>query len=132
MNYKEQLLNKQTYFLEKQRKAQAAEGSYYEMLSRVVNELIHLIERIEQLSTVSHLKAAFKPYEGQWFFIMDEICEALEVLATEAFGAIKGKKIYEEVDEVMADLDDWIEAVNEMEMDDTLPYLEAWDIGVFF
>ena len=32
----------------------------------------------------------------------------------------------------MADLDDWIEAVNEMEMDDTLPYLEAWDIGVFF
>lgn len=47
--------------------------------------------------------------------------------------AIRLKRLFEALDEVMAGIDDFIESVNELfeEQDFNIDYIESWDIGFF-
>ncbi|MBE6022292.1 MAG: hypothetical protein E7231_03535 [Cellulosilyticum sp.] len=102
---------------------------YYEMLSQVAAELIALEQKVEAIKDQNISKA----YKHQWMEIIGELCEILEVLEEQDLKMVKGKKTYEAIDEVIADLEDWIESINEEIGDEEqLPYFESWDIGVFF
>ena len=124
MYYQEVLLKQKAEF-ERQLSKQKEHHDYYEMLVTFTSALIQLSQQVQGL------KNQLKAYECQWLNIMDELCESLQMFQEESFIVVKGKKIYETVDEVVADLEDWIETVNE-HVEEALPYIEAWDIGVFF
>lgn len=133
MNYQNILLEKVAQ-LESKATTQVQDGAYYEMLIQLAKELMDLVDQVETLKQETAIKNQLIALEGQWLETMDELCESFDILADESFGAVKGKKIYETVDEIIADLEDWIENVNEVLEDKgvNIAYLEAWDIGVFF
>ena len=133
MKYQDRLLNKVEQF--NSRAGEGLEGQdYYEMLSSLTQELVDLERNMESLKQNPRIKNKLMPYEGQWLDLLEELCESLEVLEEQSYAVVKGKKIYESVDEIIADLEDWIECVNEVLEDEeiNMSYLEAWDIGVFF
>ena len=132
MNYKERLIHIQEQFKVKKTTKQE-EKDYDEMLIQLIDELLHLVNDVEEMNKIVQMKRQLSLYEDQWIGAMDEICESLEMLEQQSFGIVKGKKLYETFDEVMADLEDWIENINEVIEDkQPIPYIESWDIGLFF
>ncbi|MBP3886381.1 MAG: hypothetical protein J6F30_01815 [Cellulosilyticum sp.] len=133
MKYQDTLLKAANKF-EVEAKKQVALQGYYEMLACFAKELAQLVSQVQALKEKPIIKNKLIPYDGQYLAIMDELCETLEILEEESFTLVRGKKIYEVVDEMVADLEDWIENVNEILEDEgvNMSYLEAWDIGVFF
>ncbi len=132
MNYQEELIRQKNKF-QLQLTTTNDSQAYYEMLIHFTDEMIGLTQQIEQLKKDFSVRRQLKEYEHQWFDIMDELQESLQILELENLNSAKGKKLYETVDEIVADLEDWIESVNEyLEDKEPLSYIEAWDIGVFF
>lgn len=110
------------------------EAGYYEMLEAVTDELLALGLQVEKIKEMPLTQSHFRGYEEAWNDIVAAISEALQSLEELSYKEVKGKKIFEEVDEVFADLEDWIEDLNEetFMQEHPLSYLEAWDIGFFF
>lgn len=133
MEFHTQLLQKKEQFIEKS-KDKPEEASYYKMLEATIDELMALGAHVEKLKETPFTKSSFKAYQGEWEEIMEEIGETLDLLIEMPYKVVKAKKIYEDVDAVFADLEDWMESLNEepfMEME-PLGYIENWDIGLFF
>lgn len=133
MEFSTQLLQKKEQLIEKS-KDKPHEALYYKMLEATIEELISLGAHVEKLKENLFTKSSFKAYQSEWEEMMEEIGEALDLLIEMPYKVVKAKKIYEDVDAVFADLEDWIESLNEeafMEME-PLSYIENWDIGLFF
>lgn len=127
-------LTKKKKILTQKSKDIPREALYYKMLEETIEALIALDARIEMLKQTPFTKAPFKPYEAEWEEIMVAIEEAFDLLVETPYKVVKGKRIYEDVDTIFADLEDWMESLNEeafMEME-PLGYIENWDIGLFF
>lgn len=93
------------------------------------------LQTFESLKEESVLKKIFNKHQDTFQGIMEEIIDFLEVLIKLPYKVLVGKKVYEEMDELIADLEDWIETINEdLEevAENQFTYIEAWDIGVFF
>ncbi len=93
------------------------------------------LQRFEALKEEGALKKIFNKHQDTFQGIMEEIIDFLEVLIKLPYKVLVGKKAYEEMDELIADLEDWIETINEDLEEVTnskFAYIEAWDIGVFF
>ena len=132
MNYKDKLIYIQERLKVKETTKQE-EKDYYAMLIELIDELVQLINDVEQMYKMDQMKVELNRYKGQWIEVIDEVCEYLEVLEEQTFALVKGKKLYESFDEVMADLEDWIENINEViDNEHPISYIESWDIGVFF
>lgn len=110
------------------------EAAYYTMLIELCKELKHLLQLIDEYKLHLGLRKQIIASEPEGKEIITAICEVLENESYQSFALVKNKKMYEVLDECMADLDDWIESLNEdIEAQGvTLPYIEAWDIGLFF
>lgn len=133
MEFSTQLLQKKEQLIEKS-KDKPHEALYYKMLEATIEELISLGAHVEKLKENLFTKSSFKAYQSEWEEMMEEIGEALDLLIEMPYKVVEAKKIYEDVDAVFADLEDWIESLNEeafMEME-PLSYIENWDIGLFF
>lgn len=132
MDYQERLL-KQKEKLEAKLEIQSENQGYYTMLIDLASALAKFATEVERLKKSSSAKYILTANEHQWLDIMEELCESLQMLEEESLKVVKQKKLYEAVDEVIADLEDWIEMVNESIGAETpLAYIEAWDIGMFF
>lgn len=93
------------------------------------------LQTFESLKEESTLKKIFNKHQDTFQGIMEEIVDFFEELMELPYKVLVGKKVYEEMDELIADLEDWIETINEeLEevTDSQFAYIEAWDIGVFF
>lgn len=133
MEFSVQLLQKKEKLIQNS-KDKPEETPYYKMLEATIEELISLGAHVEKLKENLFTKSSFKAYQSEWEEMMEEIGEALDLLIEMPYKVVKAKKIYEDVDAVFADLEDWIESLNEeafMEME-PLSYIENWDIGLFF
>lgn len=105
----------------------------YNMLSGLAKEIQQLLVYMEEMSKEPACKGIVFNYQPQCQDIIEETLEILEELINMPFKVLIGKKIYEVIEDQMAELDDWIETINE-ELENTsrcFPYIEAWDIGVF-
>lgn len=105
----------------------------YNMLSGLAKEIQQLLVYMEEISKEPSCKGIVFNYQQQCQEIIEETLEILEEIINIPFKVLIGKKIYEMIEDQMAELDDWIETINE-ELDNTsrhFPYIEAWDIGVF-
>ena len=133
MEFHTQLLQKKGQFIEKS-KDKPEEAPYYKMLEATIEELILLGTHIEKLKQNPFTKSSFNAYQGEWEEMMEAIGEAFDLLIEMPYKVVKAKKIYEDVDAVFADLEDWIESLNEESFMEIQPlgYIEAWDIGLFF
>lgn len=133
MEFNTQLLQKKEQLIEKS-KDKPEEAPYYKMLEATIEELIVLGAHIEKLRETPFTKSSFKAYQSEWEEMMEEIGEAIDLLIEMPYKVVKGKKIYEDVDAVFADLEDWIESLNEESFMESEPlgYIENWDIGLFF
>ena len=129
MEFSVQLLQKKEKLIQNS-KDKPEETPYYKMLEATIEELISLGAHVEKLKENLFTKSSFKAYQSEWEEMMEEIGEALDLLIEMPYKVVKAKKIYEDVDAVFADLEDWIESLNEeafMEME-PLSYIENWDI----
>ena len=133
MEFSTQLLQKKEQLIEKS-KDKPHEALYYKMLEATIEELISLGAHVEKLKENLFTKSSFKAYQSEWEEMMEEIGEALDLLIEMPYKVVKAKKIYEDVDAVFADLEDWIESLNEEAFMESEPlsYIENWDIGLFF
>ena len=131
MDYQKVIKQMKAHF---NQKSTGEETGYYEMLGAVTDELLALCLQVEKIKEMPLTQSRFKGYEEAWHEIISAISEALQSLEELSYKEVKGKKIFEEVDEVFADLEDWIEDLNEENFmqEHPLSYLEAWDIGFFF
>ena len=105
----------------------------YNMLSDLIKELQQLLMHINDMSNDSFYRSLLLSGHTQYEDIIEETLEILEELIEMPFKILIGKKLYVAIEDQMADLDDWIETINE-EIEDAskvFPYIEAWDIGVF-
>ena len=109
------------------------EKMIYNMLCGLAKEIQQLLVYMEEISKEPSCKGIVFRYQPQCQDIIEETLEILEELTNMPFKVLIGKKFYEVIEDQMADLDDWIETINE-ELEDTakcFPYIEVWDIGVF-
>lgn len=109
------------------------EKASYDMFGRLVKEMLQLVIRIEEMALHISCRPTVLKYQANCDDIIDETVEILEELIEMPFKVILGKKLYESIEDQMADLDDCIEIINEELVDDSkiLPYIETWDIGIF-
>lgn len=133
MEFNTLLLQKKEKLIEKS-KDQPEEASYYAMLEATLEELSALCSKIETLKQTPFTKSPFKAYENEWEEIMAAIEEAFDLLIETPYKVVKAKKLYEEVDMIFADLEDWMESLGEeaLMQIEPLGYIENWDIGLFF
>ena len=109
------------------------EKSVYHMLGALIDECHQLLRKVEetaQLSTYQEILLCELP-EGE--AIIEETLQILEESIDLPFKLLTSKKVYEMIEDQMADLDDWIETLNE-NLDETtysFSYIESWDIGIF-
>lgn len=109
------------------------EKMIYNMLCGLAKEIQQLLVYMEEILKEPSCKGIVFRYQPQCQDIIEETLEILEELTNMPFKVLIGKKFYEVIEDQMADLDDWIETINE-ELEDTakcFPYIEVWDIGVF-
>lgn len=107
---------------------------YSETMCQVVEELMDKTGLVLQLNE-RNLSKTVKVQEWQEF--IKDFLEWLNRWGEMPFELIKGKKYYEELDLLMADLEDWIDDTNESleKLDQNeifFSYMEAWDMGIFF
>lgn len=107
---------------------------YSETMCQVVEELMDKTGLVLQLNE-KNLSKTVKVQEWQEF--IKDFLEWLNRWGEMPFELIKGKKYYEELDLLMADLEDWIDDTNESleKLDQNeifFSYMEAWDMGIFF
>ena len=113
--------------------ANEREKLVYSMLSRLGKEIKQLLIDIEEVADDPSCKGVVLKYQTRCEEIIEETLETLEELIEMPFKVLIGKKLYEVIEDQMADLDDWIETINEA-LENTskcFPYIEVWDIGVF-
>lgn len=96
----------------------------YAMFADVAAECLLQLERMNQLKVNTS--------SGQ--IIIEEIMDSLESFIEMPYKLLISKKCYESFDELIADFEDWIENTNEFIEDNEkiLPYMESWNIGLFF
>lgn len=109
------------------------EKASYDMLGRLTKEILQLVIRIEEMAHHISCRPTVLKYQAHLGDIIDETVSILDELIEMPFKIIVGKKLYESIEDQMADLDDCIEIINEELVDASkiLPYIETWDIGIF-
>lgn len=105
----------------------------YDMLISLVKEIQYLLVQIEEMVADASYSGIVPNYQTQCEDIVEETLEILEEIMEVPFKVLIGKKLYEAIEDQMADLDDWIETINEAleGSPKILSYIEAWDIGAF-
>lgn len=110
-------------------------ADYPTMMQGVCQELLQLIEMVEHLMKENTLLK--KQMNEEWNALQEsiqQVCNQLEQADLQSFQLVKGKRYYELLDECMAEVDDCIDDLNEKltVYHENIPYLESWDIGLFF
>lgn len=105
----------------------------YEMLNGLAKEIQQLLVSMEKVSEEPPCKGIVFNYQRQCEEIIEKTLEILEELIDVPFKVLIGKRLYEVIEDQMADLDDWIETINEalVHTSKSFPYIEVWNIGVF-
>ena len=113
--------------------ANEQEKSAYNMLSGVLKEIDQLLMDLEEVASNPSFKSIVLNHRSECEEIIEETLAILEEMSEMPFKSVIGKKFYEVFEGQMADLDDWIETINEaLEYTSiSFPYIEAWDIGIF-
>lgn len=103
---------------------QANEEAVYTMFANVAGECTLQLQKMNQITDDTSAGEA----------ILEEITDLLEQFVEMPYHLLISKKTYENFDEIMAELDDWVESINELIETHSEPfsYMEAWDLGVFF
>lgn len=109
------------------------EEAVYRMLGELIKECYQLLSSIEEVAQQSSCQAIFLSELPEGEAIMEETLEILEECIGLPFKVLISQKMYETIEDQMADLDDWVETLNESleESSCYFPYIESWDIGVF-
>ncbi len=105
----------------------------YNMLNGLAKEMKQLLMDIEDVASDPSYKGVILKSQSQCEDIIEETVDILEEMIEMPFKALIGKKLYEVIEDQMADLDDWIETINEAleHTSKSFPYIEVWDIGIF-
>ena len=105
----------------------------YNMLSGLVKEMNQLLMDIEEVVGNPSCKGIVLNHQNQCEEIIEDTLDILEEIIEMPFKAVIGKKLYEVIEDQMADLDDWIETINELLEHTSINfhYIEEWDIGIF-
>lgn len=110
------------------------EKAIYEMYDALLNECMLDIMQLEALERDVALKGSIMKYKSIFQQLIGELTILLQDLMQVPYPVLIKKKVYEEIDELIADIEDCIENINEaLEGKGNLfHYMEAWNIGVFF
>lgn len=109
------------------------EKAVYNMLSELIKECHQLFSTIEEAAKTPSYQEVLLAELTEGEALMEELLEILEECIELPFKVMMRQKVYETIEDQMADLDDWIETLNES-LDQPscyFPYIESWDIGVF-
>ena len=102
--------------------------NYHQMLRALTDEIKDKTEKIYAMKYKNQgMIAEWEAFVENYIAIMNEWGNSDLIW-------IKKKKLYEEMEPLMAEIDDWIDEVNEAVLNDEeqLKYIEKWDIGIFF
>ena len=110
------------------------EGDLQEMLCALTEELIEKSQILFDAKQEKSIPISFMNSLKEWQEYMDAYCEVIRGWMNLDFITIKKCKYFEEMEDLMADLDDFIDTFNELyEVNNLqLGYMENWDIGIFF
>lgn len=109
------------------------EKAVYHMLSELMKECHQLLSAIEKVAQTPSCQAIMLAELPEGEAIVEETLAILEESIELPFKLLISKKVYEAIEDQMADLDDWIETLNESlePFSYSFPYIESWDMGVF-
>lgn len=109
------------------------EKNVYVMLGKLMNECHELLNAVKKVAQTPSCQAIISSEFPEGESIVEETLAILEGITELPFKQLISKKVYETIEEQMADLDDWIETLNESleHSSYSFPYIESWDIGVF-
>lgn len=110
-------------------------SEYIEMMAEVCQELIQLTTKVAHLMQAHDLLK--KQIDEEWKALhqsLHQVVDLLEQTKDHAYEVVKGKRYYELIDDCMAEIDDCLDDLNEKLVcyHENIPYLESWDIGLFF
>lgn len=114
---------------------EASEQAIYKMYDAFIKECQSQLIQLEEMKKETLTKGIISNYEEEFYELIEEVVTQLNALLEVPCAVMIRKKSYcEAMDDLIADLDDWIENVNEaLDGKGTgFNYMEAWDIGVFF
>ena len=103
---------------------------YIEMVESLLQEIQALITYYDEIASCE--LAAFRGKDELTQCLM-QLIEDLEASLSMPIQILKKTRFYETIDEDLAEIDDWIEEMNEcIAPARHLGYIESWDIGYFF
>ena len=110
------------------------EDDYHQMMVALIDEMQQKTEKLQDLTKRAALPIGIKRLMNEWQAFVEEFIELLTSLQSLDYMVIKKKRAYEGLEELMADVDDWIDEADETleSCGESISYMEAWDIGVFF
>lgn len=120
--------------LEALRASFLGEDDYLQMMVALIDEMQQKTEKLQDLTKQATLPLGIKRLMNEWQAFIDEFVEILTSWQTIDFMLIKKRRDYEALEALMAEVDDWIDEVNEAleNCGESLSYMEEWDIGIFF
>lgn len=120
--------------LEALRASFLGEDDYHQMMVALIDEMQQKTEKLQDLTKQATLPLGIKRLMNEWQAFIDEFVEILTSWQTLDFMLIKKRRDYEALEALMAEVDDWIDEVNEAleNCGGSLSYMEEWDIGIFF
>lgn len=114
----------------KQKESNENQSTYAQMIGDLLKEIQVLINHYNDIA--SHQLAAFRQ-KGELIHCLTQLVDDLEVSLNMEPEALKKTRFYETIDEDIAQIDDWIEEINEcIAPEHNFNYIESWDIGYFF
>lgn len=108
--------------------------AYYKMIGQVCKDLLKIEGLIRTLQDNKLLNQQVRPIYEMMESAISSFCELLFQPEYQDFMLVKRKKLYEDLDDQMAELEDCIEDLNELLVEHGMKVhpLESWDIGLFF
>ena len=107
---------------------------FYSMLLALSENLIMVTKVIGEMVGTEIKVSSLEKEAREVEVVLEEIEETFAIILEKAFEDLIMKQVYEDLDPLLATLDDLIEDLNEYgeTKGRAIPYIEAWDIGFFY
>ena len=113
---------------------QALSQPFYKMLLALSQNLIAISQLTCEIIETD-IQQGFLQDEGEELLVLlEEVEEAFQWILDQPLEKLVLKRVFEILEQPLADLDDVIEDINEYleEQGKVIPYVENWDVGFFF
>lgn len=109
------------------------EKDYLEMILGMIDEICTIEEKLTAYHHEKEVALSIMRARQEWATYVEVFIEILSEWLLLDFARIKREKHYLDMEDLMADIDDWIESFEEENEETCLhfSYMESWDIGVF-